>query len=135
LTHEERVKVLGEAVLRSGAIVFTKNHAGKYTAVNDDYLAAFGFDDSSDVVGKSDDEIVETLLGRGQTFHHSYRGESITDLPAIWRAHDEMALERPMWFKERSLLGGGVDTKLHEFVVMKAPFEDGIIGVAVSEGT
>lgn len=139
LSHDERVQLLGEAILRSGALVFTKNHAGKYTAVNDDFLDAFGLSSSEEIVGLDDDQLVEKLLASGKTFHHSYRGESITDLPKIWREHDEMALQRPMWFKERALLNAGDDTKLHEFVVMKAPLPtelgSGIIGVAVSEGT
>lgn len=119
--------------------MFTKNHAGKYTAVNDDFLDAFGLSSSEEIVGLDDDQLVEKLLASGRTFHHSYRGEAITDLPAIWRQHDEMALQRPMWFKERAILNAGDDTKLHEFVVMKAPLPaelgSGIIGVAVSEGT
>lgn len=140
LSHDERVHLLGEAILRSGALVFTKNHAGKYTAVNDDFLDAFGLSSSEEIVGLDDDQLVEKVLASGEKiFHHSYRGESITDLPAIWREHDEMALQRPMWFKERAILNAGEDAKLHEFVVMKAPLPpelgSGIIGVAVSEGT
>ncbi len=136
LTESERVETLGRAVLDSGALIFTKCHSGKFTSVNNNFLQAFGLESSEDVVGKTDDELIESVLASGKTFHHSYRGESITDLPKIWKKHDDevMATARTHWYKERALLSGGEDTKLHEFVVMKSPFADGVVGVAVCDG-
>ena len=68
---------------------------GKYTAVNDDFLQAFGFSDSDEVVGLNDEQLIDKVLSSGESgkmFHHSYRGESITDLPKIWQAHDDEVL-------------------------------------------
>ena len=136
LTESERIETLGKAVLDSGALIFTKCHSGKFTSVNNNFLEAFGFKRSEDIVGKTDDELIESILASGTTFHHSYRGEAITDLPAIWKKHDDevMATARTHWYKERALLSGGDDTKLHEFIVMKSPFADGVVGVAVCDG-
>jgi hypothetical protein len=136
LSREERVGVLGEAIIDSGALVFTKSHSGKYTCVDDAFLKAFGFEKSEDVVGLTDEELVEKILASGKTFHHSYRGESVTDLPRVWKENDDLVQqsERTMWFKERAFLSGGEDTKLHEFVVMKSPYAGGVLGVAVPAG-
>ena len=136
LTEDERVATLGKAVLDSGALIFTKNHAGKYTSVNNNVLDAFGLDSSEQIVGRNDEELIASVLDSGKTFHHSYRGEAIQDLPAIWRQHDEevMCTNRTHWYKERSILGGGEDGRLHEVVCMKAPFQGGIVGVAVCDG-
>ena len=136
LTESERIETLGKAVLDSGALIFTKCHSGKFTSVNNNFLEAFGLTSSSEIVGKTDEELIESILASGKTFHHSYRGEAITDLPAIWKQHDDevMATARTHWYKERALLSGGDDTKLHEFVVMKSPFADGVVGVAVCDG-
>ena len=144
LTHDERVKALGEAVLKSGALIFTKCRSGKYTAVNDDFLQAFGFSDSDEVVGLNDEQLIDKVLSSGESgkmFHHSYRGESITDLPKIWQAHDDevLASQRTMWFKERAIVKGGDDMKLHEYIVLKSPHKsssigDEVLGVAVLDG-
>lgn len=144
LTHDERVKALGEAVLKSGALIFTKCRSGKYTAVNDDFLQAFGFSDSDEVVGLNDEQLIDKVLSNGESgkmFHHSYRGESITDLPKIWQAHDDevLASQRTMWFKERAIVKGGDDMKLHEYIVLKSPHKsssigDEVLGVAVLDG-
>ena len=136
LSHDERVSILGEAIIDSGALVFTKSHSGRYTCVDNAFLKAFGFEKSEDVVGLTDDEVIEKILASGRTFHHSYRGESVTDLPRIWKENDDLVQHnnRTMWFKERALLSGGEDTKLHEFVVMKSPFAGGVLGVAVPAG-
>jgi hypothetical protein len=136
LSHDERVSILGEAIIDSGALVFTKSHSGKYTCVDNAFLKAFGFEKSEDVVGLTDDEVIEKILASGKTFHHSYRGEAVTDLPRIWKENDDLVQHnnRTMWFKERALLSGGEDTKLHEFVVMKSPFDGGVLGVAVPTG-
>ena len=144
MTHDERVKALGEAVLKSGALIFTKCRSGKYTAVNDDFLQAFGFSDSDEVVGLNDEQLIDKVLSNGESgkmFHHSYRGESITDLPKIWQAHDDevLASQRTMWFKERAIVKGGDDMKLHEYIVLKSPHKsssigDEVLGVAVLDG-
>jgi PAS domain-containing protein len=143
LTHDERVKALGEAVLKSGALIFTKCHSGKYTAVNDDFLAAFGLESSDEVIGLNDEELIDKVLSSGESgkmFHHSYRGESIADLPKIWQAHDDEVLssQRTMWYKERAIVKGGDDMKLHEYIVLKSPHKssigDEVLGVAVLDG-
>ena len=144
LTHDERVKALGEAVLKSGALIFTKCRFESTPPSNDDFLQAFGFSDSDEVVGLNDEQLIDKVLSSGESgkmFHHSYRGESITDLPKIWQAPTTQVLrvQRTMWFKERAIVKGGDDMKLHEYIVLKSPHKsssigDEVLGVAVLDG-
>lgn len=135
-TDAERIDMLGKAALDCGAIMFVKSHSGRYRCVNDTYLEMFGFSCLDEVLGKTDEELIETILAKPEhpIFHHSYRGEAITDLPEIWRENDEsvLTMKRPRWFRERSPFVK--DGRLHEFVIMKAPFEDGLVGVGVLDG-
>jgi len=117
---------------------------GKVHRRHDDFLQAFGFSDSDEVVGLNDEQLIDKVLSCGESgkmFHHSYRGESITDLPKIWQAHDDevLASQRTMWFKERAIVKGGDDMKLHEYIVLKSPHKsssigDEVLGVAVLDG-
>jgi PAS domain-containing protein len=136
VSDEDRIVKLGAASLDCGAIFFTKSHSGKYTAVNNSYIKLFGFSSQDEILGKTDEELIETLLAKPDhpMFHHSYRGESIQDLPAIWHANDDsvMSMNKPRWFRERSPFIR--DGRLHEFCVMKAPFDGGIVGVGVMDG-
>jgi len=135
-TDNERIAELGKGVMACGAILFTKTHSGRYRCVNDTFLEMFGFASLDEVLGKTDEELVETLLAKPEhpIFHHSYRGEAITDLPSVYRENDESVMEmnQPRWFKERAAFVK--DGRLHEFCIMKAPFDGGIIGVGVLDG-
>lgn len=132
----ERIAMLGKAAIDCGAVMFVKSHSGRYRCVNDTFLEMFGFANLDEVLGKTDEELIETILAKPEhpIFHHSYRGEAITDLPQIWRENDEsvLTMKRPRWFRERSPFVK--DGRLHEFVIMKAPFEDGLVGVGVLDG-
>jgi PAS domain-containing protein len=64
LTESERIETLGKAVLDSGALIFTKCHSGKFTSVNNNFLEAFGLKRSEDIVGKTDDELIESISAR-----------------------------------------------------------------------
>jgi PAS domain-containing protein len=124
---------LGEAVYLSKALVFVKDKDGKYTSCNKSLIERFGsFENTNEIIGKNDEEICKLLQSRASEsdhfdIKHTYKGESISDLPSKWGANDALVREycavgEGKIFRER--YASLNDGKFHEVLVYKTKISE-----------
>ena len=126
-----RIESLGRAAVQGGAfLLWTKDANGRYTALNDFYLDYVGAEDESDVLGKTDLDIVAVAAPDGiDDYEGLLPGETSTSIANSWYEDDLRVIESNETLRviERDFNDG----RVFDVISIKAPFAGGTVGVAI----